>query len=110
MLIADNPGNKLHHLLPSEDCRTRINLRRPRRPTLPLAKTKWFAAVITLTFPLFEIFYSMNLFLRFCALKNLKPVKINYNMIRDYVNVSSASEIKLTSFLNLFRICQRLMI
>ena len=42
-LIADNPGNKLHHLLPNENCQTRYNLRRPRRFTLPLAKTKSFA-------------------------------------------------------------------
>ena len=42
-LIADNPGNKLHHLLPNENCQTRYNLRRPRRFTLPLAKAKTFA-------------------------------------------------------------------
>ena len=42
-LIADNPGNKLHHLLPSKNCQTRYNLRRPRRFTIPLAKTKRFA-------------------------------------------------------------------
>ena len=41
-LIANNPGNKLHHLLPNEKCQTRYNLRRPRRCTLPLAKTKRF--------------------------------------------------------------------
>ena len=39
-LIADNPGNKLYHLLPSENFQTRYNLRRPRRFKLPLAKTK----------------------------------------------------------------------
>ena len=42
-LIADNPGNKLHHLLPSENCQTRYNLRRPRWFTLLLAKSKRFA-------------------------------------------------------------------
>ena len=42
-LIADNPGNKLHHLFPNENFQTRYNLRRPNRFTLPLAKTKRFA-------------------------------------------------------------------
>ena len=41
-LIADNPGNKLHHLLPNENCQKRYNLRRPRRFMLPLAKTRRF--------------------------------------------------------------------
>ena len=42
-LIANNLGNKLHHLLPFENCQTQYNLRKPRRFTLPLAQTKRFA-------------------------------------------------------------------